>query len=73
MQVGNLVKIKTNVKRLSDTIWLVTKVTMVNGGSFQGKVDMCRIEPVTTTTYEIKPRMIYGWELNLISKGQDND
>lgn len=73
MQVGNLVRIKSGVKNTSDTIWLVTKVTMVNGGSFQGKVDMCRIEPVTTTTYEIKPRMIYGYELQTISKGQGND
>jgi len=73
MQVGNLVRIKSGVPNISETVWLVTKVTMVNGGSFQGKVDRCHIEPVTTKAYEIKPRMIYGWELNLISKGQDND
>ena len=75
MQVGNLVRIKTDSPRLSNTVWLVTKVTMVNGGSFPpyGKVDMCHIEPVTTKGYKIEPRMIYGYELQTISKGQSND
>ena len=73
MQVGNLVKIKSSVPNISETVWLVTKVDMVNGGSIQGKVDKCRIEPVTTKADEIKQRMIYGREKKLNSKEQKKD
>ncbi len=73
MQVGNLVKIKSDTPNISETVWIVTSVTMVNGAGFNGKVDMCRIVPVTTKGYKINARVIYGYELNIISKGQDND
>lgn len=73
MQVGNLVRIKSGVPNISETVWLVTKVTMVNGGSFQGKVDRCHIEPVTIKDYKINARMIYGYELNIISEGVKNE
>ena len=73
MQVGSLVSIKSGVPNISETVWIVTKVTLVTGGSFQGKIDICHIEPVTTKAYEIKPKTVYGYELNLISKGQSND
>ena len=71
MQVGNLVSIKSGVPNISETVWIVTKVTLVNGSGIttKGKIDMCRIEPVTTKAYEIKPKTVYGYELNLISKG----
>lgn len=73
MQVGNLVQIKSGVRRVSETIWIVTSVTMVNGAGFNGKVDVCRIEPVTIKDYKINARMIYGYELNIISEGVKNE
>ncbi len=69
MKVGSLVSIKSGVRNISETVWIVTKVEMVNGGSFRGKIDMCRIEAVISNE-EIKPnnRSIYGYELKVISE-----
>lgn len=69
MQVGNLVRIKSGVPNISETVWIVTKVDMVNGGLSHGKVDMCRIQPVIKKDHMIVARTVYGYELKVLSEG----
>ena len=68
MKVGSLVSIKSGVRNISETVWIVTKVEMVNGGSFRGKIDMCHIEAVSNEPIKPNNRSIYGYELKVISE-----